>query len=401
MSKESIKNKKIALICDWIKDWWGAELVLSHMMELFPEADIYSSIFYQADNPLFEKYHLSQLSPFQGEMKPQIHTSFIQKIPLLNHSHKLALLFRPQAFEGFDLSQYDIVISSSSAESKGVITKPDCLHICYCHTPTRYFWSHYKEYLDMMEFGILNPLGKWLMPKLIKRLRRWDYVAAQRPDYFIANSKNTRERIQKYYKRESEVIYPSINISEFPLREEKDEYYLAVGRCIPYKKFDLLVETFNQNGKKLIIATNTDNQLYRKLKKISKDNIKWKLSLPRKDIIDLYANAKAFVFPPEEDFGLVPVEAQACGTPVIAYGAGWALETVIPSLTPILSQREREQTATGIFFDEQTPESLQKAIDIFESMTFNPTTIRKHAERFDMKIFQEKLVNFIEGKLTP
>lgn len=167
----------------------------------------------------------------------------------------------------------------------------------------------------MMEFGIFNPLGRWLMPKLIKKLRRWDYCAAQRPDYFIANSQNTQKRITKYYKRESEVIYPAVDIEQFPKppiqlspkgRKSKaqntNQYYLAVGRCIPYKKFDLLVETFNANGKELIIATNTDNKLYKKLKKLSKSNISWKMSLPRNEIIDLYVNAKCFIFPPEEDF---------------------------------------------------------------------------------------------------
>ena len=279
--------------------------MLEQMMELFPGADIYTSVFWQQDNPLFEGRTVT--------------SSFIQKLPLLNKSHKLALTLRPQAFEGFDLRSYDIVISSSSAESKGVITKPGCLQICYCHTPTRYFWSHYDEYLSMMEFGLLNPLGKWIMPKLISKLRRWDFAAAQRPDYFLANSKNTQKRITQYYKRDSTVLYPSIDIFQFPLQEAKQDYYLAVGRCIPYKKFDLLVETFNASGKKLVIATNTDNKLYKKLKKISKDNIEWKMSLPRVEIIELYASAKCFVFPPEEDFGLVPVEAQACGTPVIAY----------------------------------------------------------------------------------
>lgn len=375
----TLQDKRIAIICDWIKDWWGAELVLSHMLEIFPSADIYTSIFYQQWNPTFQNHKIT--------------SSFIQKIPFFNKSHKLALFLRPQAFEGFDLSTYDIVISSTSAESKWVITKPDCLQICYCHTPTRYFWSHYEEYLSMMEFGILNPLGKYLMPKLISWLRRWDYIAAQRPDFFIANSKNTKARITKYYNRESEVIYPWIDISEFPYPEDwpqetslAREYYLAVGRCIPYKKFDLLVDTFNKNGKKLIIATNTDNKLYRKLKKNSKENIEWKLKLPRNEIINLYAHAKVFVFPPEEDFGLVPLEAQACGTPVIAYGVWGALETVI-------------EWKTGIFFNEQTPESLQKAIDEFESIAFDATEIRKHAEQFDKKIFQEKLVKFIEEKL--
>jgi len=334
----TLQNKRIAIVCDWIKDWWGAELVLEQMMEIFPDADIFTSVFYQQWNPLFEWRNIT--------------TSFIQKIPILNKSHKLALTLRQDAFESFDLTAYDIVISSTSAESKGVITKPDCLHICYCHTPTRYFWSHYDEYLGMMEFGVLNPIGKWLMPKLIKKLRAWDYVAAQRPDYFIANSKNTQWRITKYYNRESEVIYPSIDISQFPLTEKKSDYYLAVGRCIPYKKFDLLVDAFNKNGKKLVIATNTDNTLYKNLKKISKDNIEWKMNLPRREIIDLYAKAKCFVFPPEEDFWLVPVEAQACGTPVIAYWVGGA------------------------------------------------EAIRKNAEQFDSKIFKKNLVSFVEEKFN-
>lgn len=372
MKTNNLQNKRVAIVCDWIKDWWGAELVLEQMMEIFPQADIFASVFWQQENPLFEWRKIT--------------TSFIQKIPVLKKSHKLALTLRPQAFEWFDLSSYDVVISSSSAESKWVITKPDCLQICYCHTPTRYFWSHYQEYLDMMEFGLLNPIWKLIMPRLIKSLRKWDYAAAQRPDYFIANSKNTQDRITKYYKRESTVIYPSIDISQFPLTKEKDEYYLAVGRCIPYKKFDLLIDAFNKNGKKLIIATNTDNKLYKKLKKLSKQNITWKMNLPRNEIIDLYANARCFVFPPEEDFGLVPVEAQACGTPVIAYGVGWALETVVDS-------------KTGIFFDQQTVDSLKKAIDQFETMTFDASTIRKHAEQFDSEIFKEKLVKFIEKKL--
>lgn len=369
--KNKFQDKKIAIVCDWIKDWWGAELVLSHIMELFPHADIYTSIFYQDENKIFKW--------------KKITTSFIQKIPLFNKSHKLALTLRPQAFEWFDLSSYDIVISSTSAESKGVITKPDCLQICYCHTPTRYFWSHYEEYLNMMEYGILNPIGKWLMPKLINKLRRWDYIAAQRPDFFIANSENTKNRIKKYYKRECEVIYPAIDISEFPLRIKKDDYYLAVWRCIPYKKFDLLVDTFNANGKKLIIATNTNNTLYKNLKKISNDNIEWKLNLSRKEIIKLYSKAKCFVFPPEEDFWLVPVEAQACGTPVIAYGVWGALETVIDGVS-------------GVFFDEQTPHSLNTAIERFESMEFHPDIIQRNVEKFDVTVFKNKLSEFIKEK---
>ena len=394
----TFKDKKIAIVCDWIKDWWGAELVLTHMLEIFPDADIFTSVFWQQWNPVF-KNHLSQFSPYQGEMKPRIFTSFIKKIPLLNKSHKLALTLRPLAFERFDLSDYDVVISSSSAESKWVITKPECLHICYCHTPTRYFWSHYHEFRDMMEFGVFNPLAKFMMPRIVPKLRQWDFCAAQRPDYFIANSINSQTRIKKYYGRESDVIYPGIDIENISIWKPKffpgqthgsastGEYYLWVGRCIPYKKFDLLVDTFNKNGKNLILVTNTDNKLYRSLKARSKDNISWKLSISREETLNLYAQAKAFVFPPEEDFWLVPVEAQSFGTPVIAYGKWGALETVI-------------EWKTWVFFDTQSSESLQAAINQFESQTFDNKAIKKHAQQFDKKIFQENLISYIEKKLN-
>lgn len=368
-----IWDKKIAIVCDWIKDWGGAEVVLEQILEAFPDADIYTSVFWQQENPIFKGRKIT--------------TSFIQRIPFLNKSHKLALWLRPLAFESFDLSEYDVVISSTSAESKWVITKPDCLQICYCHTPTRYFWSHYHEYLKMMEFwGILNWIGKYVAPKKIHTLRQWDFCAAKRPDYFIANSKNTQNRITKYYKRDSEVIYPCIDINNFKFIEKKEDYYFYIWRCIPYKKFDLLVDTFNQNWKKLIIATNTDNKLYRELKQKSNDNIEWKFNASRREIIDLYAKAKAFMFPPEEDFGIVPLEAMATWTPVIAYGKWGALETVI-------------ENKTWIFFEEQTVESLNTTIEQFESMKFDTWKIRKHAEQFDKEIFKEKLYKFIQDKL--
>ena len=369
----SLKDKRIAIVCDWIKDWWWAELVLSHMLETFPQADIFTSVFYQNWNPLFKGRKIT--------------TSFIQKIPVLNTSHKLALTLRPQAFESFDLTEYDIVISSTSAESKGVITKPECLHICYCHTPTRYFWSNYHEFRDMMEFGFLNPLAKFFMPKIIHRLRKWDFCAAQRPDYFIANSVNTQARIKKYYGRESEVIYPGIDIRDGKKQAKKWDFYLSVGRCIPYKKFDLLVDTFNKNSKKLTLVTNTDNDLYKALKAKSQKNITWKLNISRKETLSLFEQAKAFCFPPEEDFGLVPLEAQSYGTPVIAYGKWWALETVL-------------DWKTWIFFTQQTSESLQKAIDDFEAWNFDFLEIQDHAKRFEKKVFQKKLMRFIEEKMT-
>lgn len=381
----TLENKKIAIVCDWLKDFGWAEIVISHLLEIFPNADIFTSVFFMKENKIFEGRKIT--------------TSFIQKIPLLNKSHKLALMLRPYAFESFDLSEYDIVISSNSAESKGIITKPETLHFCYCHTPTRYFWSHYHEYLEMMEFWILNPIWKWLMPKMVHKLRMWDFLASKRVDYFIANSKNTASRIEKYYKKESEVIYPGLDLEHIPFCEKKDkvnsggresplgwDYYFYNGRCIPYKKFDLIVDAFNKNGKNIIIATNTDNKLYRSLKAKSNANITWKFGLSLEEINQIHSKAKAFLFPPEEDFWLVPIAAMASWTPVIAFWKWGSLETVIDGVT-------------GIFFENQTVRSLNNAIDTFESMSFDAKKIREHALQFDKKIFQEKILKFINEKL--
>ncbi len=369
---QNLDNKKIAIVCDWIKDWWWAEIVLEQLLDIFPNADIFTSVFWQQWNSKFNWRKIT--------------TSFIQHIPFLNKSHKAALFFRPLAFESFDLSSYDIVISSTSAESKWVITKPETLQICYCHTPTRYFWSHYHEYINMMEFGVLNFIWKWLMPKAVHHLRIWDFVASKRPDYFIANSVNTAKRIKKYYNRESKVIYPCLDIDKIPFNSEKEDYYFYNGRCIPYKKFDLIVDTFNENGKKIKIATNTDNKLFRDLKEKSNSNIEWIFTNNIDEINLLHSKAKAFLFPPEEDFWLVPIAAMATWTPVIAYGRWWALETVISGIT-------------WLFFEEQNVIFLNKTIDNFEKMTFNSENIRKHAMNFDKNFFKKNLIEFINKKL--
>ena len=363
--------KKIAIVCDWIKDMWWAEVVLKQLLEIFPNALIFSSVFFAKGNEIFKNRI--------------INTSFIQKIPFFNKYHKLALFLRPQAFESFDLSEYDIVISLTSAESKWVITKPNTIHICYCHTPTRYFWSHYHEYLNMMEFGIFNLFWKWLMPKVVHKLRIWDFCAAQRPDYFITNSENTKKRIKKYYNRESDVIRPCIDISEFRFNDDKKDFYLYIWRCIPYKKFDLIVDSFNKNWKEIILVTNTQNKLYRELKLKSKKNIKWRFNITNIERKELYSEAKAFIFPPDEDFWIVPIEAMVSWTPVIAYSKWWALETVI-------------DWKTWIFFDEQNVESLNEAITKFEKMNFDYKEIRKHAENFDSKIFKNRILKFIEDR---
>lgn len=368
----NLKDKKIAIVRDWLKDFWWAEMVIFDIMNLFPNADIYTSVFFMKDRDIFKNR--------------VVKTSFIQHIPILNKSHKLALTLRPLAFESFDLSEYDIVIASTSAESKGIITKRETLFISYCHTPTRYFWSHYHEYLDMMEFGLLNPIARYMMPKIVHKLRKWDFIAAQRPDYIIANSKNTRSRIKKYYNRGSTVIYPSFNLDSIPFSSEKWDYYFYNGRCIPYKKFDLLVDAFNISGKKLVLVTNTKNKLYKTLKKKSKSNITWYIDISREETNDLMMKSRWFIFPPEEDFGIVPLIAMASGTPVIAYWRWWALETVSDGVS-------------GVFFEDQTPESLNSRLDEFEDMSFDPNTIREYSMKFDTRIFNKNLLEFIDDKL--
>lgn len=342
---------RVAIVVDWLIDFGGAELVIKELLDMFPNAEIFTSVCFM-NHPMLT-----------GRI---IHTSFIQKIPFFNQRHKLAGIFRPWAFRRFDLSEFDLIICSSSAESKNVacgkwrkkkskkrissseqeqevneyfseeipsnsknILKSDLTEdknfskvFVYCHTPIRYYWSHYDEYKNMLEFGKLNFLAKMFLPIMVNFLRKKDLEAAQAVDVFWANSETTAQRIKKYYHRHSEVIYPGIHTEEFYRQksDEKQDFYFAIGRCIPYKKFDLLVEAFNKNGKPLKIATNTDNLLFSELKAKSKPNIEWIFAPSIEQRNRLYADAKAFLFPPEEDFGLVPVEAMASGTPVIAYG---------------------------------------------------------------------------------
>ncbi len=380
---------KVVIVCDWLIDFGWAELVISHLLEAYPEADIYTSVCYM-DHPMLNWR--------------KVYTSWLQKVPFFNTHHKLAGLLRPWAFRSFDLTSYDIIISSSSAESKNAgftKRKVGAKHYCYCHTPTRYYWSHAKEYEDMMEFGILNPLVKWVFRLVKWWMQKVDYDAAQKVDYFIANSKNTQERISTYYKRESTVIYPGTNIVIFPKNPESNQkeseentfirmnhgglewYYISIGRCIPYKRFDLLVDTFNANGKRLILCTATDTPMFRTLQMRSRPNIEWKFSVSNEMKFQLLTHAKGFIFPPEEDFGLVPIEAMACGIPVIAYEKWGALETVI-------------EGKTGLFFSSQTTASLDEAIERFEKMTFDTEKIHKHAKKFSKENFQKNILKYIE-----
>jgi glycosyltransferase involved in cell wall biosynthesis len=358
---------KIAIVHDWLTNMGGAEKVIEQFLKIFPDAPVYTSM---AD---------------KGALSPLLANADIRTSPLQmfvtpgkpNHMKFLPLM--PTAFEGFDLTEYDVVLSSSSSCAKGAVTAPDTLHFCFCHTPMRYGWEMFYRYID--EFGTVK---RELVKYFMSFLRVWDYASAARVDYFIANSKYVANRIKKHYRREAKVIHPPVNIEFYTPNdsEKKGDFYLCVSRLVPYKMIDLAVAAFNKNGKKLYVIG--DGSEAHKLKMTARKNIKF---LGRKDdetVRKYMRGAKAFIFPGEEDFGITPVEAQACGTPVIAFGKGGALETVTEK--------------TGIFFNEQTADSLNSAIGIFETKTFSKIDCRANADRFSEEIFRKEIKNFITEK---
>ncbi|MFH1461025.1 MAG: glycosyltransferase, partial [Patescibacteria group bacterium] len=280
----------------------------------------------------------------------------------------------------FDLSQYDLVLSDSSSYAKGVITSPKTLHICYCHTPIRYAWDDSHKYIE--EFGYPGPIKK-IIPFFMNYIRLWDEQAAQRVDYFIANSNFVAKRIEKYYRRQAEVINPPVKASLFYIVSKPDPYFLMVGRFLPYKRFDLAIKAFNQLGWPLKIIG--DGPERKKLQAIAKSNIEFIGLVSDDQLKDYYAHCRAFIFPQEEDFGITAVEAMAAGRPVIAYQGGGALEII-------------ESGLTGLFFKEQTHDCLIEALKRFSSINFNPQLIRERALQFDQGIFKEKIRKFIEDK---
>lgn len=361
----SLNLAKVALVADWMTNFAGAEQVLLAIAELFPECPIYTSV-----------YVPEKMTQFKGH---EIRTSFLQKIPFLRRKHQLLLKWMPLAFETLDFSDFDIVISSSHACSKGIITKPGTVHISYCHTPLRVAWDDYHEYLRRYD---LNPLLKRIVPALLTDLRIWDRLAADRVDFFLANSNFIKNRIKKYYRREARVIYPPVNVDDFSvLKNGGNDYFLAVGRLVPNKNMDLLVETFNRINEKLIIVG--DGVDIKKLKKSAKNNTRFVGQCGKAELIDLYQNCRAFIMPQEEDFGIAPVEAMACGRPVIAFRGGGAVETVL-------------ENRTGIFFDVQNPDNLAEAINHFKKLDFAPHLIREHSEKFSKKRFQKEILEFIK-----
>ena len=381
---------RIALVHDWLVSPGGAERVLLAMHELWPEAPIYTAAYEPSKFPKFAD--------------ADVRVTWLNKIKLAKKKHQLFSIPRAWAFKGLNLSEYDIAISSSSAEAKYVRTTQkrkwfraarsnamqgkgeQPLHICYCHTPIRYYWSDYEWYRTHPPFGALNPLAKLMLPMLIPFLRRMDFKAAQRVDKFIANSKNVAGRIKKYYQRESTVIYPPVDTDRFKaVAPVAGEYYLVLGRQVAYKRLDIVVEAFNELGLPLLVV-GTGEEIARQ-KERSGDNIKYLGRVSEDELPGIYAGSKAFIFPAEEDFGIVMVESIAAGKPVIAYGKGGALEIV-------------EDGKTGVIFGEQTKKSLIDAVSRSQRMTFDPDYLKKEASRFDVERFKTEIKDFVDDAYT-
>lgn len=361
-----LEDLKVALVADWLTSRGGAERVVLELADIFPQADIFTSVY------------KAKLFP---ELKQRnVYTSFLQAMPF-GTKHQLWPTLRPKAIEQLNLDDYDLVISSSSAEAKGIITKPETLHICYCHTPTRYYWSHYHYYLRHPEYGTLNPIVHYFMPKLIHNLRLWDRVAADRVDKFIANSRHIATRIKKYYEADAEVIYPPVDSDRFEISSKVEDYFLIVGRQTGYKRTDIAIEAFNQLKLPLHVI-GTGPALKGWMLKAG-PTIKFLGRLSDKEVSAQMSRCQALIFPQEEDAGIVPLEAMASGRPVIAYRSGGAMETVVSNVT-------------GIFFNHQSAPSLIEAIKAFKDVKWKPKLIREHALKFDKRVFQKAIKNFVQ-----
>jgi glycosyltransferase involved in cell wall biosynthesis len=373
--------KKVAIIHDWLPLIAGAERVLEQLVAIFPDADIYT---------LFDFLTDDQKKIF-GNCK--ITSSYLNKLPKVQKYYRKLLPLCPQAIEDFDLSGYDLIISSSHAVAKGVITGADQVHISYVHSPARYAWDLMHQYLKQsnLEKGLKGYLAKYLLSKF----RIWDYRTANGVDQFIANSNYIARRVRKTYRREAEVIYPPVNVEQFSLVEKKEDFYLTASRMVPYKRLDLIAEAFaKMPDKKLVIIGDGPEMHKVKAAALHTNNIQILGYQETTVLRDHMQRAKAFVFAAEEDFGIIAVEAQACGTPVIAYGVGGALETVIDYDT-------NPEKATGVHFKEQTAPAIIAAVTRFEQVQDNilPAQCHNHAENFSIAKFKEKIIAITEATL--
>lgn len=370
---------KIAIVHEWFDSYAGSEKVLEQMLKVYPKADLFAVVDFL---PQDERGFIQN---------KKVITTFIQGLPKAKNKFRKYLPLMPLAIEQLDLRKYDLVISNSHCVAKGVITGPNQLHISYVHSPIRYAWDLQQQYLE--EANLQYGLEGWIAKIILHYMRLWDNRTANNVDYFISNSKYIAKRIQKCYRRTAEVIYPPVAVHDFTLCLQKEDYYLTASRMVPYKKIDLIVEAFSKMPDKKLVVIG-DGPQFEKVKSKAKnfENIVLLGYQPFEVLKEKMQKAKAFVFAAEEDFGIVPVEAQACGTPVIAYGKGGALETVI---------NYDKENPTGIFFKEQTADSIVNAVKIFEKniTLFKPENCRKNAERFSEARFRNEFKQFMENKI--
>lgn len=357
---------KIALVHEFLNQLGGAERVLQNFLEIWPDATVHVLL-----------YDKERTKGQFDNCKKEI--SILNTFPFAKTHPKVLLPWMPKTVESFKFDEYEVVLSDSSSFAHGANAK-DKLHICYCHTPARFLWTESNEYIEAQKYPLFI---KWIAKLFLPAIRKWDHRTAQNPQYIIANSENVRKRIKKFYDRDSIVIPPPVDTEFFHPVSKKKDYFFMVSRLEPYKKTKLAVEVFNELRLPLKIA-GTGSEL-EELKKIAKSNIEFLGRISDEELRHRYSEAKAFVFPAEEDAGITVVEAMACGTPVIAYRAGGALETV-------------KDGVSGEFFDQQTVESLRLAIQKFNADKFHIETLVEHAKKFDKKIFQKKIKDFVEEK---
>ncbi len=368
---------KYALIHEWLtpKATGGSELVVQEILQHI-EADLYALIDFESVNPQSYLY------------KRKIGTTFLQNFPFARDGIQKYLPLLPLAIEQLDVRDYEVILSSSHAVAKGVLTTPQQLHICYCHSPMRYAWDLTFDYLKNSRLG--GGLPGIISRYMLHQIRQWDVISANRVDYFIANSQHTANRIWRCYRRKAEVIYPPVQTKRFPFESQKEDFFITVSRLVSYKQVSLIVKAFNQLGLPLMVIG--DGPELAKITKLAKPNVKIMGSQPNEVVEQYLAKAKAFVYAACEDFGIALVEAQACGTPVIAFGTGGAAETV-------RDIRDYPQQGTGILFSGQTSEALVKAVGTFQELqgTFNPEVCRLQANKFEPQVFVKSYLSFIES----
>ncbi|MCD4687551.1 MAG: glycosyltransferase [Anaerolineae bacterium] len=356
---------KLALVHDWLNQIGGAEDVLDHFVRYYPAAPVCTSM-----------YAPDLMPPVYREWN--IHSTWMDRLPGIHTHHQRYLPLYPLAWRGVDLSNYDVVLSNKSGFCHGVHTGPETLHVCYCLAPTRYIWN-LESYLDREQFGTSIRLAAQTVAHLF---RRWDYAAAQRVDHFIAISREIQERIRRFYNRESTIIYPPAEVAErFTPSDVTEDYFLVLSRLVPYKRIDLAVQACTRLGLPLLVGGKGRD--LERLAALAGPTVKFLGFVPDDDVPDLFARCRAFIFPGLEDFGITPVQAQAAGRPVIAFKGGGALDTVLPG-------------KTGLFFKEQTVESLVAALQAFDDTTFDPAAIRAHAMQFDSAVFRAAITDYVE-----